>query len=372
MKKLLSVLLAVCMVLGIGVCGMIGAGAVPTALTGEQWLRLNGYTYFMHPDYGMHVMFISMHMFCMLRQLGLIDANPASAYLPVDGRYFALADLNPGQTAPDGAWLWREWRRDTPFIGDIGVYHIDDEFTAGTLVPHVKSAAPQNDAMLQLLIEEYFSPNAILIAEAYATDVVEYMSLLVGLADCHESYEQVLAQVKASVQTSLGTAMQQLQATLESLEQSGASLDQATQDALQALFTSFSDDFSDDALYGAYNAAYQQYYDAIQSIINDEERFLYQMAGTPTGGDLLTNLRGIMSDFQDLITNLPEALNAAEAKWNTFSAAVYELVGVDPPTPPTPNKILLFFTGFLPTGLATVAAWIVKYVFFGWLWERWL
>jgi len=376
MKKLLRVLLAVCMVLGIGVCGMVGAGAVPTALTGEQWLLFNGYKAVeAHPDYG-SLAFISTHMENMLFRLGLLRTNLSHTYLPVGGRAFELGELNSGKAALNGgAILWEDWRRDIQLIASSIPYSlnatnaINAAYTAGTLVPHVQSAAPQNDAMLQLLIEEYFTPSAILIAEAYATDVVEYMSLLVGLADCLESYEQVLAQVKASVQSSLGTAMQQLEATLMSLNENA--LDQATINALNALFTSAEADFSDATLYGAYNAAYQQYYAALNVI--DEERFLYQMAGTrPDGEDFLTNLRGIMSDFQDLVASLPEALNTAQTKWNAFSAAVYALIGVDPPVPPTPDKILLFFRSVLPAGLATVATWIVKYVFFGWLWGRWL
>jgi hypothetical protein len=45
------------------------------------------------------------------------------------------------------------------------------------------------------------------------------------------------------------------------------------------------------------------------------------------------------------------------------------------PTPPpsgTDDKIQAFFEGFLPAALANVFTWIVKYLFFGWLWGRWL
>jgi len=44
----------------------------------------------------------------------------------------------------------------------------------------------------------------------------------------------------------------------------------------------------------------------------------------------------------------------------------------DPPVVNAPDKILDFFASFLPSGLANVATWIVKYLFFGWLWGRWL
>ena len=61
MKKLLSVLLAICMAVGVGASGTVGAKATDE-LNGNLWLALNGYTYVMaSPDYGMHVAFISMH-----------------------------------------------------------------------------------------------------------------------------------------------------------------------------------------------------------------------------------------------------------------------------------------------------------------------
>ena len=37
-----------------------------------------------------------------------------------------------------------------------------------------------------------------------------------------------------------------------------------------------------------------------------------------------------------------------------------------------PDKIYDLFAGFLPASFAKVLTWIVKYVFFGWLWGRWL
>jgi len=43
-----------------------------------------------------------------------------------------------------------------------------------------------------------------------------------------------------------------------------------------------------------------------------------------------------------------------------------------PPLPTTDDKIFDFFISFLPAPLANVATWIVKYLFFGWLWGRWL
>ena len=39
---------------------------------------------------------------------------------------------------------------------------------------------------------------------------------------------------------------------------------------------------------------------------------------------------------------------------------------------PAPDPILLFFSTFLTSGLATALTFIVKYLFFGWLWARWL
>jgi len=42
------------------------------------------------------------------------------------------------------------------------------------------------------------------------------------------------------------------------------------------------------------------------------------------------------------------------------------------PEDTTPDKIYDFFARFLPAGIAKVFTWIVKYLFFGWLWGRWL
>jgi len=44
----------------------------------------------------------------------------------------------------------------------------------------------------------------------------------------------------------------------------------------------------------------------------------------------------------------------------------------DPEPEPEPDPIFAFFAGFLPAGAANVLTWIVKYVFFGWLWGRWV
>jgi len=59
--------------------------------------------------------------------------------------------------------------------------------------------------------------------------------------------------------------------------------------------------------------------------------------------------------------------------------AILEPVSVPDPDPdpdadpdPDPDPIFVFLVSFLPEGIANVAAVIVRYVFFGWLWGRWL
>jgi len=301
----------------------------------------------------------------MLLRLGLLSAYPATEYLP-DGHYFTLADLNKGKSVADGDFLWILWRRNNPLVGHVNLYDIDSEFANGTLVPHVNSAVPLNDAILQLLIEEYFTPSAIQIADVYATDIVEYLSLRIGLEDCDASFQQVFVQVSNSLHSFLADAFQQLEAMLLSLDES--SLDQKALDDLIELY-----DVENLGSLSAHVAAYQKYYnDGVNLCEENEERFTFQMAGTPDGVAFLAEFRTIISEFQLLIDNLPNAYEAAQTQWNAFLAAVYALIDVDPPTPPATNKILLFFSGFLPSGLATVATWIVKYIFFGWLWGRWL
>ena len=44
----------------------------------------------------------------------------------------------------------------------------------------------------------------------------------------------------------------------------------------------------------------------------------------------------------------------------------------EPITPASPDKIYEFLAGFLPDFLATGMTFVVKYLFFGWLWGRWL
>jgi len=44
----------------------------------------------------------------------------------------------------------------------------------------------------------------------------------------------------------------------------------------------------------------------------------------------------------------------------------------EPPTPPAVDKILSSFVRFLPENAAKALAWVVKYLFFGWLWGQWL
>ena len=44
----------------------------------------------------------------------------------------------------------------------------------------------------------------------------------------------------------------------------------------------------------------------------------------------------------------------------------------NPDPDPDPDPIFDFFASFLPEGVANVLTFIVKYIFFGWLWGRWL
>jgi len=44
----------------------------------------------------------------------------------------------------------------------------------------------------------------------------------------------------------------------------------------------------------------------------------------------------------------------------------------DPDPDPEADKIYDFFASFLPSALASLLTWIVKYILFGWLWGRWL
>jgi hypothetical protein len=52
--------------------------------------------------------------------------------------------------------------------------------------------------------------------------------------------------------------------------------------------------------------------------------------------------------------------------------------GTDPGTNPgtnpggNPDPIYDFFGSFLSANIASVLAWIVRYILFGWLWGRWL
>ena len=43
-----------------------------------------------------------------------------------------------------------------------------------------------------------------------------------------------------------------------------------------------------------------------------------------------------------------------------------------PPMPEDEDKIYKFFASFFSEGIAKVFTWIVKFLFFGWLWGRWL
>jgi len=49
-----------------------------------------------------------------------------------------------------------------------------------------------------------------------------------------------------------------------------------------------------------------------------------------------------------------------------------KIVEDNTPPEPKPDPIFDFFASFLPEGIAIVLTWIVKIVFFGWLWGRWL
>ena len=44
----------------------------------------------------------------------------------------------------------------------------------------------------------------------------------------------------------------------------------------------------------------------------------------------------------------------------------------DPNPNPSADRIFVFFIGFLPEGVANTVTWVVRNVFFGWLWGRWL
>ena len=44
----------------------------------------------------------------------------------------------------------------------------------------------------------------------------------------------------------------------------------------------------------------------------------------------------------------------------------------NPEPEPDPDPIFALLAGFLPESLASVATFIVKYIFFGWLWGQWL
>ena len=48
--------------------------------------------------------------------------------------------------------------------------------------------------------------------------------------------------------------------------------------------------------------------------------------------------------------------------------------GADPAPDPAPGLDPVFdlFASFLSESIATAAAWVVKYLLFGWLWMRWL
>ncbi|MCL2507604.1 MAG: hypothetical protein FWF05_00365 [Oscillospiraceae bacterium] len=58
------------------------------------------------------------------------------------------------------------------------------------------------------------------------------------------------------------------------------------------------------------------------------------------------------------------------ARVKALTAKIKYIDGSDPT--PAPDSIFSFFANFLPESVATVMTFIVRYVFFGWLWGRWL
>jgi len=89
------------------------------------------------------------------------------------------------------------------------------------------------------------------------------------------------------------------------------------------------------------------------------------------------------------VTGLAEAIIdlAKEGKWaeakalvdkaNSVTKRILVELGLREPTdgpekPAEPDKIYDFFASFLPESVASVMAWIIRYLCFGWLWGRWL
>ena len=76
--------------------------------------------------------------------------------------------------------------------------------------------------------------------------------------------------------------------------------------------------------------------------------------------------------FENGELSLAQATIILQGLESDIRALIKEINDIMSSEPEPKDKILELFTGFLPEGLANVLAVIVRYVFFGWLWGRWL
>ena len=367
MKKLLSILLALLVVAGVAAAGTVGAGAGGEPTPVEKWAGDNGYLLFAAFDAsGNNVIgwtFAGGHMKLMLEWLCVSGNDPVFANTYV------------------GVLQWEE---------------TEAKLEDGTLAAHAKGCAAQNDAILLVACNDRFTSDNMQAAEQYALDMEEFWLLVSAFFEYEfenlpeQAIGNVYEDIRSQWYEAWDTAEEFAGKTVLGIVESESKWDAFWyhEDAINTLWDEFLDE-----LCGEFQATFDGVFSVPPFSTYEDSLAEYRSSGyeainngcpTREGYGLLPELRDAVSGLKQLTENTYEDVyEAAQAKLVTFQATwdtrlnallaeIRALLDVEPPTPPSQDKILSFFASFLPSGVANVFTFIVKYLFFGWLWGQWL